>query len=429
MNIAQLYNIYLNHPQIISDSRKIITGCIFWAIKGANFDGNKFAKSALKQGAAYAVCDNPEIKHPQIIQVTDTLKTIQELAKYHIKKLNIPTVAITGTNGKTTTKELTAACLAQKYTVGYTQGNFNNHLGVPLTILNFNANTDIAIIEMGANHEHEINDLCQIADPDFGLITNVGKAHIEGFGNEDTILRTKTELYKYLQNKNAEIFLNIDAPKLVQKAKQLKRTTYSLKNNNADIFGEIKSALPFLNMTVKFKKTNSEIQINSKLIGIYNAENILAAASVALKFGLSPEEIKYATEQYIPQNNRSQYTETQNNKLILDAYNANPTSMKLALQTLHTADAEFKTAIIGDMLELGEISKQEHQKILDFAESLTINQIITVGTEFGKLSKSNLHFENTEKLSTYLKQYPPSDSLILLKASRGIGLEKIVKYL
>jgi len=433
MSITELYSIYCKHPNVIIDSRKLSKDCIYWALKGERFDGNDFAELALEQGAAYAVTDRVRLQNTsdRIIFVEDTLKALQDLANYHAKQLNIPILAITGTNGKTTTKELTAACLSKKFRVGFTQGNLNNHIGVPLTLLSFTKETQIGVVEMGANHQFEIDALCRNAEPGFGLITNIGTAHIEGFGSQEIILKTKTELYRYIHHYGGIIFQNADDHLLVQNiGDSVERHSYS-QHAGVGLTGTILAENPLLELRIELPLGEKKIDIKTKLIGKYNAYNCLAAATVANYFGVNSEDIKAAIEAYTPSNNRSQLHKTEHNTLILDAYNANPTSMTAALETLAGLNFPKKVAILGDMLELGEISDSEHEKILNIAIQQNFDVLITVGEIFFQLSKNHkiTAFRTTTELSMHLEKYPFRDSLILLKASRGIGLEAILPQL
>jgi len=388
MEIEQLHRLFEQHPHISTDTRKIIPNSIFFALKGANFNGNQFAVQALKSGAAYAVIDEvPAEKNERLIEVKDSLKCLQQLAAFHRKKLGTPILAITGTNGKTTTKELTAAVLSMKYKLCFTQGNLNNHIGVPLTLLQMDSSTEMAVIEMGANHPGEIDALCQIAAPDFGLITNVGKAHLEGFGSFEGVVQTKTELYRFLK-------------------------------------GEPASTDYFVVAKVLFPK--GWLYLKSKLIGSYNFDNILAAACIGHYFQVDPLLIQKAIENYTPSNNRSQLIETGANKIIMDAYNANPTSMMASLHNFISIRHPQKVLILGDMLELGQESESEHQKIVDFISENEFEQVFLVGKNFSKTSdrQKTKKFDNAELLTDYLTKQPLENKLILIKGSRGISLEK-----
>jgi len=424
MEIEQLHRLFEQHPHISTDTRKIIPNSIFFALKGANFNGNQFAVQALKSGAAYAVIDEvPAEKNERLIEVKDSLKCLQQLAAFHRKKLGTPILAITGTNGKTTTKELTAAVLSMKYKLCFTQGNLNNHIGVPLTLLQMDSSTEMAVIEMGANHPGEIDALCQIAAPDFGLITNVGKAHLEGFGSFEGVVQTKTELYRFLKTKNGKCFVNAGDPVLNDQAKELDHISYG---KSGDIFmqGEPASTDYFVVAKVLFPK--GWLYLKSKLIGSYNFDNILAAACIGHYFQVDPLLIQKAIENYTPSNNRSQLIETGANKIIMDAYNANPTSMMASLHNFISIRHPQKVLILGDMLELGQESESEHQKIVDFISENEFEQVFLVGKNFSKTSdrQKTKKFDNAELLTDYLTKQPLENKLILIKGSRGISLEK-----
>jgi UDP-N-acetylmuramoyl-tripeptide--D-alanyl-D-alanine ligase len=427
MNMPELYEIFLNHPLVCTDSRKITPGCIFFALKGASFNGNLFVERALESGAAWAVADEPKaIKNEQIIYVEDALSTLQKLARYHRHKLGLPIIAITGSNGKTTTKELTAIVLNQRYRVSFTQGNLNNHIGVPLTLLSFNEDTEIGVVEMGANHPGEIAALCQIAQPDYGLITNVGKAHLEGFGSFEGVIRTKSELYRYLESNGGSVFINSGNTWLTQSAgKFLNQITYGTDENNW-LRGEEKISGQFLNVRIWFP---SGVQcVNTQLVGNYNLENVLAAATVGQYFNVDPLLIKQGVESYIPGNNRSQLLKAGSNQIVMDAYNANPTSMQASLANFLSTEHPNRMVILGDMLELGAYSLDEHQKIVD---QLTVNpelNVILVGAEFAATQRPNhfLCFEKVQQAAEYLANKRVHDFRILIKGSRGISLEKII---
>lgn len=425
MKIEELYLLFEKNPAISTDTRKILPNSIFFALKGATFNGNLFAMDALQKGANFAVIDeSPAISDSRLILVDDVLKCLQELAAFHRAKLNIPVLAITGTNGKTTTKELTSAVLSKKYKLCFTLGNLNNHIGVPLTLLRMDASTEMAVIEMGANHPGEIDALCKIASPDFGLITNVGKAHLEGFGSFEGVIQTKTELYRYLKSKNGKCFVNADDQVLSEHAKFLDHISYGLAEPS-DLTGELIDSGFFVVVKVLFPK--GWLYLKSKLIGSYNFNNILAAACVGKYFGVDPLQIQQAIEEYTPSNNRSQLIETASNKIIMDAYNANPSSMIAALQNFIPIAHPQKAIILGDMLELGAESGSEHQKIADFI-SEKFDEIFLVGKNFGKVTigLKAKKFDNAELLTDYLIKQPLKSKLILVKGSRGISLEKVL---
>ncbi len=429
MEIANLYKLFSQYRIITTDSRNIPANSIFFALKGDNFNGNKFAVDALAKGAALAVIDEPEYAaNDRMILVEDVLTSLQKLARFHRDQLKIPVLAITGTNGKTTTKELIAAVLSKKIKVNYTQGNLNNHIGVPLTILSMSPETELGIIEMGANHPGEIKLLCEIANPDFGLVTNMGKAHLEGFGSFEGVIKTKTEMYDFLRIKGGKCFINADNPLLVKQAKDLEQITYG-KYDGYFLSGELGTTGYSLVVKALFPK--GWLYLKSKLIGDYNFENLLAAACIGKYFEVDPLLIQKALEEYTPSNNRSQLIRKEKNTIIMDAYNANPTSMMMALANFANIQNNQKCVILGDMLELGEASDEEHQKIVDFVELQNFSDIYFVGPEFKKAIAGNKKkkFDNAELLSNYLKTQPIENKLILIKGSRGIHLEKILEIL
>ncbi|NLJ20606.1 MAG: UDP-N-acetylmuramoyl-tripeptide--D-alanyl-D-alanine ligase [Bacteroidales bacterium] len=433
----QLYNIFLQHPIITTDSRNCPANSIFFALKGENFNANAFALSALEKGCAFAVVDEKEFAlDDRFILVDNVLETLQQLAHFHRKQTNIPVLGITGTNGKTTTKELITAVLKEKFKVLSTQGNLNNHIGVPLTLLQLLPEHQLAIIEMGANHPGEIDQLCQIAAPDYGLITNVGKAHLEGFGSFEGVMRTKGELYNYVFRHGKNIFIDKNNNFLREMAANAGFSTneriveYGLNvpgREPAAISGEILENSVFLKM--KCHTPEGSFMIETRLIGSYNAENILAAVAVGFFFGVENSAIQRGIENYNPQNNRSQLTVTQKNKLIVDAYNANPSSMSAAIQNFAQMEGEPKALIIGDMLELGEQSEEEHRNIIRLLQQKGFKNVLLVGPQFQKVNDSYLSFQNVEELIKYLESSPLEGQNILLKGSRGIHLEKVLPFL
>ncbi len=432
MTIAELYKHYLSHPNICTDTRKITTDCLFFALKGDNFNANTFATQALEKGAAFAIIDDKSYqKNDKCLVVENTLSTLQELAIYHRKQLNIPFIGLTGSNGKTTTKELINSVLSQKFKTHATKGNLNNHIGVPLTLLEIGQDIEVAIIEMGANHQQEIKLLSEICQPNFGLITNIGKAHMEGFGGVEGIKKGKGELYDYLQNHAGVVFINRDSPALTEMASQrkFKETFFYGTNDLSPIKGELTGNDPYL--TLKWTNNNQTYEVASQLTGIYNFENILAAITIGLKFGLTAQEINNGIASYAPQNNRSQIIKTAKNTVIGDYYNANPSSMALAIENISRLNAAKKAIIIGDMFEVGETSAEEHLQILQKALSYNFDKVILIGEEFKKLSLNTgaLFFENTPIAYDYLKNNPISETLILLKGSRGMKLESLMELL
>jgi len=432
MSIEELYKIYQQYPTISTDSRNISKGCLFFALKGANFDGNQYAKQAIELGAAYAIIDDfSKAEGIRYIVVEDVLKTLQQLAHYHRQQFEIPIIAITGSNGKTTTKELVSAVMTSHYPTHYTKGNFNNHIGVPLTLLRMPAETEVAIIEMGANHIGEIGFLCEIAAPTHGTITNVGSAHLEGFGSLEGIRIGKGELYRYLENHRGVAFLNSDEEHLLKMAgwslpKIFYQSSDSLDPEKPGFECQLLETLPFLK--VGFLNEQEEtLTAESQLMGAYNFNNIMTAIAVGKYFKVPPSKIQQAIEQYTPSNNRSQLKKIGTNSFLLDAYNANPSSMEKALESFATYPAQQKMAIIGDMLELGKFSVTAHRDILSKANQLGI-KVVTVGKEFLKVATPTTQtFINVDALKQWFKEQNFEDTFFLLKGSRGIKLEKLLE--
>jgi UDP-N-acetylmuramoyl-tripeptide--D-alanyl-D-alanine ligase len=427
--LLKLYQLFLQHPVICTDSRKVTPDSIFFSLKGEYFDGNRFAAQALDAGCLYAVVDDPKyILNDRYFLVPDVLHTLQRMACHHRKKFNIPVLAITGTNGKTTTKELCHAILASKFNTVATSGNLNNQIGVPLTLLSVKHDTEIVIIEMGANHQGEIASLCQIAIPTHGMITNIGKAHMEGFGGFEGVVKAKKELYDYFQNTGNVIFYNSDNVLLGKLSAGLERIAYG-SSAHSSTSGEVITTDPFLIVHLKIKNTLTHsvesVEIRTHLIGHYNFENILAAACIGNFFTVSPSKIQKAIEQYHASNNRSQVVQTRRNTLIMDAYNANPSSMEQALINFANMSWQNKVLIIGDMLELGDESQAEHDKILDLIRELGYKTVFLVGEQFSIKGKAYTCFTNTSDAREYFRQHPVVAATILIKGSRGIGLEKL----
>ena len=420
--IANLHSLFLECSSVSTDTRKIEKNSLFVALKGDNFDANTFAKEALEKGAKYVVIDNPTyLIDNRTLLVKDSLIALQELAKYHRTFLGLPIIALTGSNGKTTTKELIHAVLSKKYNTLATIGNLNNHIGVPLTLLRFTKETEIGIVEMGANHQKEIEFLCQIAQPDYGYITNFGKAHLEGFGGVEGVIKGKSEMYDYLRDNNKIVFVNLDDSIQKEKSTNIKRFSFSLNDSTADV----KISTIEANPMVKIIFNNQTIQ--SHLIGIYNANNINAAITIGNYFKVSDELIKEAIENYIPENNRSQLILKNGNEIILDAYNANPSSMAAAIANFIQLEKKNKIAILGDMFELGEESHNEHEKIVDLLINETSISTYFIGKDFYANQTSNTHlkfFENFENFAAFLKTNLPNNNLLLIKGSRGMALEK-----
>jgi len=428
-SIENLYKLFCQHPVICTDSRNIKPDSIFFALKGENFNGNEFAESALKEGAEYAVIDEENYKiSNRFILVENVLETLQHLAVYHRGKINLPVVGITGTNGKTTTKELIAAVLKKKFKVVATSGNFNNHIGVPLTVLGISNDTEIAIIEMGANHIGEISALCNISKPGFGIITNIGKAHLVGFGSIEAIIKAKAELYKFISNNEGLVFVNNDNNTLKQLSKYLQKVTYGT-SENSDCWAKIISSDPFVE--ILWNSGFGDVSIKSNLVGKYNFENILAAICVGDYFNVKIENIAQAIEEYIPQNNRSQFINTKKNKIFLDAYNANPSSMEAAIRNFAELDFKNKILIIGDMLELGDESLSEHRNILELIRELGFDNVFLIGAEFYEANKNSGHkiFPKTEDAMQWFEANRLENATIFIKGSRGIKLEPLIKVL
>ena len=430
MQISELYKIFRQYPKITTDSRNVEKNSIFFALRGEKFDGNRFAKEALQKGARYAVIDNKDffIDENKTILVENSLKTLQQLANFHRKQLKIKIFALTGTNGKTTTKELIYRVLDKKFKTYATEGNLNNHIGVPLNLLRITEDYQFAVIEMGASKPLDIKELCDIADPDYGLITNIGTAHIQGFGSAEGLINTKKELYDHLMQKNATIFINIDNPILKKIIGDYKHI-FTYGTENGLVKGSIKNLNPFL--VVEYQADGKKFEINTNLIGKYNLENVLAAVAVGKFFEIPDNQIIEAIESYKPTNNRSQLDKTNKNTLIRDLYNANPTSMRLALENFAELKADKKAVILGDMLELGNISDQAHREIIQLLEKLNFDKVFLVGKNFKKnnFNPNFLTFENTDELNKYLEINKLEGFFILLKGSRGIHLEDVLKNL
>lgn len=431
MNIEQLYQTYLLSRTVTTDSRQITPGCLFFAFKGETFDGNAFAPQALEQGAALCVISDPSYKvDDRCVVVDDVLATLQQLARHHRAQLTIPIIGITGTNGKTTTKELVHAVLAKRYRTHATAGNFNNHLGVPLTLLSIPADAQLAIVEMGANHPGEIASLCHIADPDYGLITNVGRAHLEGFGSFEGVIQTKTELYRHLASKKGTAFVNADNDILVSQAAQcqLGTVTYG-SSEQAQVRGHLVGSDPYMKFYIE--DGDSVYTIQSQLLGNYNFDNAMAAAAVGRYFHVDLWDVKEAIEQYAPSNNRSQYKETGRNTLILDCYNANPSSMKVALDNFEALTKKNKVAMLGGMKELGEESRREHEAIVERLLAHPEISTVLVGLEFAFAEgKSNVKwFADSDAAAAYFAEHPLSGAMVLLKGSNSTRMWQLEKVL
>ena len=430
MEIQKIYKLFKENPFISTDTRNIKSNSLFFALKGENFNGNKFAETALTSGAKFAIVDDPRFQlSNKYILVPNALACLQELAAHHRKQLDIPIIGITGTNGKTTTKEITQAVLSQKYLCYATKGNLNNQIGVPLSILEITGTHDLAIIEMGANHIGEIAELCEISQPSIGLITNIGKAHLEGFGSFDGVKKAKSELYNYLEKNDSPVFINGDNAMLVALADGLFHLTYGKSERN-QIIGRLEQRDDHLSLAWKKNKYfGHTLPISTNLVGDYNFENVLAAICIGNYFEVSPEQITTGIESYLPNNNRSQLINKNSNKIILDAYNANPVSLKAAIENLANSEQSNKLAIIGDMKELGIYTMEEHQAIVDLIIEKSLDAIL-VGANFSKTEHGNLKtFNSAKEISTYLNKHPIKNSIILIKGSRSIELEKVVEFL
>jgi UDP-N-acetylmuramoyl-tripeptide--D-alanyl-D-alanine ligase len=427
MTIQTIHDLFLKCTSVSIDTRKIEKGSFFVAIKGERFDANTFAQEAIEKGAYYVVIDNPAyFIDDRTILVTDSLETLQALAQYHRDYLALPIVALTGSNGKTTTKELINVVLSKKYQVKATVGNLNNHIGVPLTLLSFTKDTQLGIVEMGANHQQEIAFLCSIAKPNYGYITNFGKAHLEGFGGVEGVIKGKSEMYAYLQANAMSAFVNLDDSIQRDKTEAIERITFSQMNRETNLFIESVVANPFVQIRV------GGLAINSHLIGLYNANNINAALAIGNYFEVPLEDSKEAIESYIPENNRSQLLSKGTNEVILDAYNANPSSMRVALENFIQLDKPNKKVIIGDMYELGHESLAEHKMIVDYLADMASFECFFVGKDFyaNHVSRPNFHFFNSfEAFANELPKVQINHATLLIKGSRGMALERVLEYL
>lgn len=431
MDITALYKIFLECTSVTTDSRNCPEGSLFIALKGDNFNGNAFASKALESGSSYAIVDEPEYApagNSHYILVNSCLHTLQELANYHRRQIGTRIIGITGTNGKTTTKELIAAVLSQKYTILYTQGNLNNHIGVPLTLLRLKAEHDLGIIEMGASHPGDIKELVDIAEPDYGIITNVGKAHLEGFGSFEGVIKTKGELYDFLRKKEGStVFIHHDNAYLMNIAGGLNLIPYGTEDD-LYVNGRITDNSPYLTFEWKAGKDGETYQVQTQLIGEYNFPNALAAITIGLFFGVEAAKINEALAGYTPQNNRSQLKKTNDNTLIIDAYNANPTSMMAALQNFRNMEVPHKMLLLGDMRELGAESAAEHQKIADYIKECDFEEVWLVGEQFAAAEHSFKTYPNVQEVIKELETNKPKGYTILIKGSNGIKLSSTVDH-
>lgn len=427
MEIEELYRLYRKSEGVSTDTRANLAGKIFFCLKGPNFDANEFADEALEKGAVAVVSDNAKNRGKEgIIVVNNSLQVLQELAIRHRKSFNFPVFGLTGSNGKTTNKELIYAVLKKKYRTYATRGNLNNHIGVPLSILDIGDDAEFAVIEMGANHQGEIRELSKISDPDYGMITNIGKAHLEGFGGIEGVKKGKKELFDHIRAKGAKLFVNGDDEVLMEISDGIERTLFGT-DSSFFVSGKIESSTPTLSFSFQFEEYNSPV-ITTQLTGDYNFYNLMAAVCLGKYFGVENTDIEAALADYNPTNNRSQIKKTENNVLILDAYNANPTSMLAAIDNLSKMPSAKKIALLGHMLELGEEAKMEHEQVLNKLQELNLDALL-VGKHFKECHPSYPVFNNSEELRDYLYKNPLKDFQILVKGSRSVQMEKILPSL
>lgn len=424
MDITTLHQHFIRSSGVCTDSRTIFEGCLFFALKGPSFNGNSYAAEALDKGASFAVIDEEAYEVPgRTLLVDDVLQSLQDLARHHRNNSKARILALTGSNGKTTTKELLREVLSRKYNVVATKGNLNNHIGVPLTLLNLKEDTEIGIIEMGANHQGEIASLCEIAEPEMGLITNFGKAHLEGFGGVEGVIKGKSELYTYLTKRKQPVFLNADDAVQLEKLRSYtKKIGYS--QHDPQFF-----RVQFVEADPHVILESEGHRIRTQLTGSYNFQNCAIALTVGKYLNVPMADIKHAIEHYLPSNNRSQWITMGTFRILMDAYNANPTSMSLALENFSQLEAQPKYAILGDMFELGDVATQEHQIIADLADSLPLQQTFLVGKNFYKTKSTALRFEDFPELKNYLKSQPLEEGTLLIKGSRGMKLERVLEVL
>ncbi|WP_423737198.1 UDP-N-acetylmuramoyl-tripeptide--D-alanyl-D-alanine ligase [Chitinophaga caseinilytica] len=422
MNIEQLYTIYRQHPSVQTDTRQLKSGDIFFALRGPNFNGNQYADAALASGASFAVVDDPAFftQPEKMMLVDDALAALQALARHHRRQFHIPFIAITGTNGKTTTKEMLRTALGAAYRTYATEGNLNNHIGVPLTLLRIPMDAEMAVIEMGANHRHEIAAYCKVAEPTHGIITNIGKAHLEGFGSEEGVRLAKGELYDYLRENGGTVFVCKDYPYLVEMSKGI-GTVITYGHDPADYAGA-----PFPGTALLELESVGAGHVRTQLVGAYNFPNVMAAIAAGLHFKVPAEKLRAALEAYAPSNNRSQVVKKGTNTFVMDAYNANPSSMKAAVENFAGLDAKQKVLLLGAMKELGPDSEKEHQALADLLQLSHWKAVVLVGKEFSKTQHPYIWFETADEARTWLEQQQFQDTHILVKGSRSVGMEKVV---
>jgi UDP-N-acetylmuramoyl-tripeptide--D-alanyl-D-alanine ligase len=426
MLIERLYAYFQQYPSIQTDTRKLKKGDLFFALKGPNFNGNLFALQALQAGAAYAIIDEEiDAANPQLILVDDVLQTLQQLAKYHRQQFNIPFIAITGSNGKTTTKELISASLSSHFKTYTTQGNLNNHIGVPLTLLSIKNDAQMAVIEMGANHQQEIASYCKYTLPTHGIITNCGKAHLEGFGGIEGVKKGKGELFDFIRDNDGSIFLFDDYEYLSVMSKGI-QNIYTYGTKNGEIIGAVEQNEPFLK--VHFSKGVSFSSLQTQLVGDYNLPNILCAVAVGKYFNVPEEKIKASIENYIPSNSRSQMIEKGTNKIILDAYNANPSSMKLAIENFAKIHADKKVLLLGGMMELGNESIAEHEQLIQLIQQYQWNAVVLVGGDFEKIKHTFFYFHSSAEAKKWLQAQYFENTYFLVKGSRSMQMEKVIDH-
>ena len=431
MEIAELYKLYTEHPVVTTDSRDCPKGSIFFALKGESFDGNKFALSALEKGCAYAVVDEAEYATDRrCLLVDDVLTTFKELAREHRRHFTLPVVGITGTNGKTTTKELVSSVLGEKYKVMFTQGNFNNDVGVPKTLFRLQPDDEIAVVEMGASHPGDIKKLVEYVEPTCGMITNVGRAHLQGFGSFEGVKKTKGELYDFLADNDGLVFINADNEHLMEMAaeRHIDRMVCYGNDEQCDVWGEVVSCAPFLKFRWRTEAQDWH-EVQTHLIGSYNIDNMLAAISIGLHFDVNPQQVDHALENYLPSNNRSQLDVTEKNHLVVDAYNANPSSMAAAIENFRLMDVPSKMAILGQMGELGAVSHEEHLKVVAQLQAAGLSNVWLVGKEFADIDCPYRKFNDVEEVKAAIREEQPANHYILIKGSNSVKLYELPELL